>query len=140
MRVARPTDHLEDVVRFYVEGLGFEKIGSFIDHQGFDGVIVGLSSATYHLEFTHQRGHTVRGAPTQENLLVFYLPDAAEWRSAVDRMVATGNSPVAPHNPYWSRNGRTFEDPDGYRVVLQHAAWPNGEGADRPSCVGTHDR
>jgi len=26
-------------------------------------------------------------------------------------------------NPHWERAGRTFEDLDGYRVVLQRAAW-----------------
>jgi Questin oxidase-like len=31
---------------------------------------------------------------------------------------------VKAFNPYWDRNGKTFEDPDGYRVVLQHANWP----------------
>jgi len=31
--------------------------------------------------------------------------------------------PVKPFNPYWDKKGRTFEDPDGYRVVLQNAEW-----------------
>jgi hypothetical protein len=31
---------------------------------------------------------------------------------------------VRAFNPYWDRHGKTFADPDGYRVVLQHAAWP----------------
>ncbi|WP_416171653.1 hypothetical protein [Haematobacter missouriensis] len=35
-----------------------------------------------------------------------------------------GHEPVPSFNPYWDRGGRTFEDPDGYRVVLQNAAWP----------------
>jgi YycE-like protein len=30
---------------------------------------------------------------------------------------------VKSFNPYWDGNGCTFEDPDGYRVVLQNAAW-----------------
>ena len=34
-----------------------------------------------------------------------------------------GHEPVKPFNPYWDKNGRTFEDPDGYRVVLQNAEW-----------------
>ena len=24
---------------------------------------------------------------------------------------------------YWERHGLTYEDPDGYRVVLQNASW-----------------
>ena len=31
--------------------------------------------------------------------------------------------PVEAFNPYWDRLGKTFEDPDGYRIVLQNAAW-----------------
>ena len=123
MRVARPTDRLDEVVRFYVVGLGLEKLGSFEDHEGFDGVMVGTPGALYHLEFTHQRGHAVGNAPTAENLLVFYLPDQDEWTSALDRMEAAGYKSVPSLNPYWDLNGRTFEDPDGYRVVLQNAAW-----------------
>lgn len=124
LRVARATDHLDDVVRFYLVGLGLEELGSFEDHEGFDGVMVGVSGAPYHLEFTHQRGHVVGDAPTKDNLLVFYLPDDGEWMSAVDRMEAAGYASVPSLNPYWDRRGRTFEDPDGYRVVLQNAAWP----------------
>ncbi|WP_373995262.1 hypothetical protein [Pantoea agglomerans] len=26
-------------------------------------------------------------------------------------------------NPYWDQRGVTFIDRDGYRVVIQHAAW-----------------
>ena len=123
LRVARATDRLDDVVRFYVAGLGLDELGSFKDHDGFDGVMVGTPGAPYHLEFTHQRGHAVGDAPTKDNLLVFYLPDDSEWTSTVERMVAAGYTPVPSLNPYWDRRGRTFEDPDGYRVVLQNAAW-----------------
>jgi catechol 2,3-dioxygenase-like lactoylglutathione lyase family enzyme len=123
LRVARPTDRLVEVVRFYQDGLGLERLDSFEDHEGFDGVMLGLPGAPYHLEFTRQHGHRAGRAPSADNLLVFYLPDAQEWRSAVDRMLATGYASVPSFNPYWDRSGRTFEDPDGYRVVLQNAAW-----------------
>ena len=32
VRVARPTDHLEEIVRFYTEGLGLSRLDSFEDH------------------------------------------------------------------------------------------------------------
>jgi catechol 2,3-dioxygenase-like lactoylglutathione lyase family enzyme len=35
--VARPTDDLAAVVRFYHDGLGFEVLAEFRDHDGFDG-------------------------------------------------------------------------------------------------------
>lgn len=123
LRVARPTDDLESVIRFYRDGLGLEVIASFADHAGFDGVMLGHVGGAHHLEFTHQHGHTVGRAPTPDNLLVFYLPDRVEWEHAVQRMVDRGYPPTPSYNPYWDINGKTFEDPDGYRVVLQNAAW-----------------
>jgi hypothetical protein len=38
-------------------------------------------------------------------------------------MVAAGFRGVPSYNPYWDGHGRTFEDLDGYRVVLQHSDW-----------------
>ena len=122
LRVARPTDHLEDVVRFYTDGLGLSPLGSFEDHDGFDGVMLGVPGGAYHLEFIRKRGHPAGPAPTQDNLLVFYLPDREAWQRALDRMFAAGYDPVPSFNPYWDRVGRTFEDADGYRVVLQNAS------------------
>jgi hypothetical protein len=38
-------------------------------------------------------------------------------------MKDAGYEPVSSYNQYWEVRGRTFEDPDGYRVALQNAAW-----------------
>ena len=124
LRVVRPSDDLEPVVRFYRDGLGFELLYEFRDHEGFDGAILGHAGAAYHLAFVHKAGHKVGRAPTKNNLLVFYVPDADEWERAVRRLEALGHRPVKAFNPYWDKNGKTFEDPDGYRIVLQHASWP----------------
>lgn len=123
LRIARPTDDLAAVTRFYCDGLGFQLLYAFEGHEGFDGVMLGSPGAAYHLEFTHRADHRVGRAPTQDNLLVFYLPDRNEWEAAIERLEQAGCSPVPAFNPYWDRNGRTYEDPDGYRVVLQNAAW-----------------
>jgi len=37
---------------------------------------------------------------------------------------ALGRAPVPSFNPYWDVRGKTFEDPDGYRIVIENAAWP----------------
>jgi hypothetical protein len=123
LRVARPSDNLDALLPFYEHGLGLTVLYRFEDHDGFDGVMLGAAGAPYHFEFTRARGHTAGRAPTADNLLVFYLPDEAEWRAAIERMRAAGFEPVPSFNPYWDRDGRTFEDPEGYRVVLQHDAW-----------------
>jgi catechol 2,3-dioxygenase-like lactoylglutathione lyase family enzyme len=123
LRVARPTDDLDAVVNFYRDGLGMELLGSFENHDGFDGVMLGSKGAAYHLEFAHKAGQRAGKAPSEDNLLVFYLPDAGEWHTAVNRLERAGYHPVKSFNPYWDKRGKTFEDPDGYRVVLQNATW-----------------
>jgi catechol 2,3-dioxygenase-like lactoylglutathione lyase family enzyme len=124
LRVARPTDDLAPLLSFYRDGLGFDVLSEFEDHAGFDGVVLGRRGAGYHLEFTRKRGHKVGRAPTEDNLLVFYVPDGDEWGRVVARLEGLGYKPVKAFNPYWDKKGRTFEDPDGYRVVVQNASWP----------------
>ena len=123
LRVARPSDDLDALLAFYCEGLGLELLYRFENHDGFDGIMIGREGAPYHFEFTRARYHENGKVPSADNLLVFYLPDREIWTSAVERMKHAGYSPVMSFNPYWDRDGATFEDPDGYRIVLQHALW-----------------
>ena len=122
LRVARPSDNFERLIDFYCGGLGLELLDRFEDHAGFDGIMVGRPDVPYHFEFTRKRGHVAGRAPSLDNLLVFYFAQRAEWEAAVERMKAAEYSPVRAFNPYWDRDGVTFEDPDGYRVVLQNGA------------------
>lgn len=87
--------------------------------------MLGLESMGYHLEFTQKHGDKVGKAPTEDNLLVFYLPEVAAWEAAIERMRQAGYEREKAFNPYWDVRGVTFEDPDGYRVVLQNAEWVN---------------
>ena len=77
----------------------------------------------YHIEFTSQRGHKVGKAPTQDHLLVFYIPNKDDWEANCAQMISAGFREVPSYNPYWDLQGKAFEDIDGYRVVLQNAAW-----------------
>jgi catechol 2,3-dioxygenase-like lactoylglutathione lyase family enzyme len=124
LRMARLTNNLADVMKFYCDGLGFEVLYRFEDHKGFDGVMLGHRDGAYHLEFTKKRGHTIAAVPAGDNLLVFYIPRLTEWRKATRRLESLGFKGVKAFNPYWEKRGKTFEDPDQYRVVLQNASWP----------------
>lgn len=124
IRFARPTNRLEDIAAMYQEGLGFKILSTFKDHEGFDGVILGVPGAQYHLEFTHHHGQTVPIAPTQEHIIVLYVPNEADWKRSCERMKTAGFSHVRSYNPYWDREGMTFEDIEGYRVVIQGSQWP----------------
>jgi hypothetical protein len=37
LRIARHTERLEELVRFYRDGLGLAEIGGFRDHDGYHG-------------------------------------------------------------------------------------------------------
>lgn len=113
----------------YCRGLGLRVVGSFENHEGFDGVMLGTAGANYHFEFTHCRSHPVVPAPTAEDLAVFYIPSSTEWQAACANMSAAGFKQVASFNPYWTIQGRTYEDQDGYRIVLQNAEWSNVEAS-----------
>lgn len=117
IRIARPTSRLEDVVAFYTAGLGLRELSRFENHDGYDGVMIGLPGWQHHLEFTRHPGITDCDAPTKDNLLVFYLPKDKRDEIA-DRLIKLGAGKVSPENPYWETNGITFEDPDRWRIVL----------------------
>src|SRR5581483_3423191 len=50
LRVARPTDDIDALLPFYVDGLGFQVLTRFEDHQGFSGIVLGHPGQPYHLE------------------------------------------------------------------------------------------
>ncbi|MFE7802955.1 VOC family protein [Nocardia sp. NPDC057440] len=119
VRIARPTDRLAEVVRFYVEGLGLRELYRFENHAGYDGVMLGLPGAGYHLEFTSHADGSPGDAPSAENLLVLYFSGEAQMYYVAQRLGDFGVEPVAAENPYWAEHGGlTFPDPDGWRVVL----------------------
>mmetsp|Transcript_28568 Transcript_28568/g.48287 ORF Transcript_28568/g.48287 Transcript_28568/m.48287 type:complete len:131 (+) Transcript_28568:19-411(+) len=123
MRIARPVTDLGTTQKRYCDGLNMQVLGEFRDHQGFDGVMLGSPSMQYHFEFTQCRHHKIAPSPTQEDLVVFYEPDGAQWEEKCIRMLAAGFNQVDSFNPYWDVNGKTFQDNDGYRVVLQNGSW-----------------
>lgn len=121
-RAARPTNDLTAMRRFYVDGAGCVELGRFEDHAGFDGLILGATGETWQLELVVERGVVAPRAPTHEHLLVFYVEDAAALETRVAALRAVGAREVTPHNPYWAAHGVTFEDPDGYHVVIARRA------------------
>jgi catechol 2,3-dioxygenase-like lactoylglutathione lyase family enzyme len=118
IRVARPTDKLKEVVSFYRDALGMPVIAQFENHAGYSGVILGMPTERFHLEFTHAEAGSPCPAPSRDNLLVFYMPDSQTYAEAVKRLHDQGHAPVEPENPYWEDKSLTFEDPDGWRVVI----------------------
>ena len=95
------------------------EIGGFRDHGGYDGVFLAVPGTGAHLELTAGGGHGAP-APHPESLLVLYLGGGETVRAVAARL---GVDPIPPANPYWTEHGLTFEDPDGFRVVLVPERW-----------------
>lgn len=120
VRIARPTDKFDEVIRFYEQGLGLQRITEFEGHRGYTGVIIGIPDASYHLEFTKHVDGSPCPAPTKDNLLVFYIPNQAEILVLKNRLEQMGYPEVEPENLYWKERGVTIEDPDGFRIVFMN--------------------
>lgn len=127
LRIARPTKDLFQITQMYQKGLGFSVLGNFKNHDGYSGVMIGQKGCPYHLEFTWHNSENFCEQPSEEDLLVFYIPDADQWVRRCHQMKLAGFLPVKPKNPYWELRGRTFKDIDGRYIVIEHGQWPDPE-------------
>lgn len=116
-RHARHTNHLEPIIDFYTKVIGLEKLGSFENHDGYDGVFLGLPNENWHLEFTVSWEQPLH-RPDEDDLMVFYPKTEEEFQSIMSRMRELNIKSSQPKNPYWKRNGVTLLDPDGFGVVI----------------------
>ncbi|KOC90600.1 VOC family protein [Winslowiella iniecta] len=123
LRIARPVSDLQRSAALYCAGLGLQQIADFSDHQGFSGIMLGDPQLGWHLEFTVCHHHPLSPTATEEDLLVLWLADSAQWQQRCQNMLTAGFRQVPSFNPYWDVAGATFVDDDGYRVVLQNRAW-----------------
>jgi catechol 2,3-dioxygenase-like lactoylglutathione lyase family enzyme len=121
VRFARHTNRLDACVAFWRDRLGLPELFRFSEHAGYSGVILDLPGTGAHLELTAGGDHAPP-PPHPESLVVLYLGD---WEAVRARAAMLESEPVASANPYWDRYGLTFEDPDGFRVVLVADEWPN---------------
>ncbi|MFT3981165.1 MAG: hypothetical protein QM687_11890 [Ferruginibacter sp.] len=117
LRTARHTSRLKAITRFYIEIIGLSILGEFSNHDGYDGVFLGLPGSSWHLEFTSSASAAIE-AFNEDDLLVFY----PETQQAYDQMLANIQAhnikTFQAKNPYWSRNGVLVNDPDGYGVII----------------------
>ena len=70
-RFARHTNDLEQLKSFYTSVLGLELLGSFENHNGYDGLFLGKPNENWHLEFT-KSDEVISFNFDEDDILVFY--------------------------------------------------------------------
>lgn len=117
LRIARHTTDINRIIDFYGRVLGLKVLGEFKDHHNYSGVFMGIPGESWHLEFTVSDA-LPEHSTDDDDLLVFYASSLEEFAVMKTRFVKNRVKRVSPRNPYWEKNGITFEDPDGYRIVI----------------------
>ena len=84
LRIARHTKNLKNVLNFYVDIIGLEKIGGFENHNGYDGIFIGKKNLDWHLEFT-----TSFEIPNhffdEDDIIVFYPESKDEFEKIIKK-------------------------------------------------------
>ncbi len=116
-RFARHTNDLEQIKTFYIAILGFELLGAFENHNGYDGIFIGKSTENWHLEFTKTK-EVICFDFKEDDTLVFYPESKMEFDLLINKLQSHEIEFIKAKNPYWNDNGKMFLDPDGYRILI----------------------
>lgn len=117
LRVARHTSNLDEIEDFYVNILGFERLGGFQNHNNYDGVFIGKSGLDWHFEFTQSK-ENAKHTFDEDDVTVLYPATILEYDVFLNRLIDSNISILPSKNPFWNENGKMFLDPDGFRIVV----------------------
>lgn len=116
-RIDRHTNDLVPLIKFYVNVPGLEVLGTFDNHDEYNGVFLGKLGFDWHLEFARSQKQAVHSFDV-DDLVVFYPTDRKEYERIIQKNIEIGLEQITPENPYWKNKGMMVKDPDGYRVVI----------------------
>ncbi|WP_348812461.1 VOC family protein [Flavobacterium maritimum] len=121
LRVARHTDNLQKIENFYINILGFERLGGFQNHNNYDGIFIGKPNLDWHFEFT-KSNEKANHYFDEDDILVLYPETILEYENLLNKISANHVSLVISKNPYWNNpqvsGGKMFLDPDGFRIII----------------------
>jgi extradiol dioxygenase family protein len=118
-RFARHTNDLDKLKLFYTNILGFEVLGSFENHNNYDGIFLGKQNLDWHLEFT-QTDEIVAFNFNEDDILVFYPETIVEYDVLIENISKNNINIITSKNPFWNTNGKMILDTDGYRIVISN--------------------
>lgn len=116
LRIARHTNQLEILKRFYTSVLGLKVIGEFDGHDGYSGCFLSAENVEWEIEFTENEEDPSH-QPDADDLLVFYVTrnQLEDIKEKLQRMKV---AIVLSKNPYWNLHGIEFKDPDGFGIII----------------------
>lgn len=117
LRVARHTNNLKKIENFYINILGFERLGGFQNHNNYDGVFIGKPDSDWHFEFT-QSETKANHKFDEDDIIVLYPDTITKYNRLLESLLENDIKKITAINPYWNENGQMFLDPDGYHIVI----------------------
>lgn len=118
-RYARHTNKLKEIKHFYTSVLELSIIGSFNDHDGYDGVFLGKEKMNWHLEFTSTKEET-NSIFNDDDILVLYPTSKSEYKNILSNIEKYKIKKHNPKNPYWKENGILIKDPDKFNIIISN--------------------
>jgi hypothetical protein len=119
LRFASHTNNLEKIKSFYINTLGFELLGSFENHNNYDGIFIGKPNLDWHLEFT-KYNDIVEFNFGEEDYLVLYPENNFEYNSILEKISKNKIEFITSKNPFWNDNEKMILDPDGYQIIISN--------------------
>ena len=120
LRFARHTNNLEKIKSFYIDVIGLKLLGSFENHNNYDGIFLSKPNLGWHLEFT-KSDEIVKFNFNEEDYLVFYPENESEYSEILNRIVKNEIKFLKSKNPFWNENGKLFLDPDGFGIIISNS-------------------
>ena len=118
VRIARPTDQLEEVARFYPKGSGYPSWTASPVTPATGACCSGCPACSTTWSSPSMITAALPRCPAATTCSCSISTIRPRWNRLPPGWPA-GHLPVAAENPYWTEHGAvTVEDPDHWRVVL----------------------
>ena len=91
LRVARHTNDLKKIEDFYINILGFQKLGGFQKHNNYDGIFIGKPDLDWHFEFT-QSQTKANHIFDEDDIIVLYPDTIAKYNSLLENLLKNNNA------------------------------------------------
>ncbi|WP_223256087.1 hypothetical protein [Flavobacterium laiguense] len=83
LRFTRHTNNLEKTEDFYINILGFERLGGFQNHNNYDGIFIGKPDLDWHFEFT-ESNYKANHHFDEDDVVVLYPSTILEYNNLLD--------------------------------------------------------